>query len=183
MPHIRIDEGIKRGPKAKFEKPKLKTKTGLTVVKNPLSKLSIERRQEIATEVLDSYIQGAQIADIAHKYETSDVTIYALLLREHEQDWADIQRARALARFATSLHEIAVAPDALSLGRARELHKSAQWELERLLDRLYGQKNHVTIETVGDLGDKLRRARERTIDGECVVDNTNAAVHIPVLTV
>lgn len=174
MPHVRIDEGVKRGPKSKFIKPRLAAKA-LTVAKSPLKDMTPERRLEIANSVLERYMHGAQIAEIAKEYQTSDVTIYALLLREHEQDWADVQRARALARLESGMKSLEDAPDALSLGRARELVKSAQWELERLLDRLYGQKSHVTIESVGDLGDRLRRARERTIDGNAtLVDDVQA---------
>lgn len=111
----------------------------LTVAKRPLSNLSEARRGEIASQVLDRYIAGEQVAAMASEYETSDVTLYALLLREHESDWKDIQEARALARLERSQGELRTAPDALSLARAREEVRSAQWELERLCRRLYGE--------------------------------------------
>jgi hypothetical protein len=76
---------------------------------------------------------------MAPEYGVSDVTIYALLLRDHEEDWKEVQRARALARLERAQNELEVAPDALSLARARERVRSAQWELERLLRRIYGQ--------------------------------------------
>ena len=112
----------------------------LTVSKRPLSHLSPERRSEIASQVLDRYIAGEQVADMAGEYETSDVTIYALLLREHESDWKDIQEARALARLERAQGELRTAPDALSLAKSREEVRSAQWELERLCRRLYGEE-------------------------------------------
>jgi hypothetical protein len=116
----------------------------LTVAKRPLSHLSPERRSEIAAQVLDRYLAGEQVAAMASEYETSDVTLYALLLREHESDWKDIQEARALARLERSQNALRTAPDALSLARTREEVRSAQWELERLCRRLYGEDRSQT---------------------------------------
>lgn len=126
-----------------------------------------DERAKIASEVLDRYINGEQIAAIAPTYGVSDVTMYALLLRQHEAAWKDVQVARALARLEQSQDDLREAPDALSLARARELVRSAQWELERLFNRLFGPKQEVTVVTV-DLGDRLRRASERVIEGEVV---------------
>lgn len=117
----------------------------LTVSKRPLSHLSAERRAEIAAQVLDRYIAGEQVAEMAHEYECSDVTIYALLLREHESDWKDIQEARALARLERAQYELRTAPDALSLAKSREEVRSAQWELERLCRRLYGEEKQQQV--------------------------------------
>lgn len=153
-----------------------------TVAKRPLANLTEEQRSTIAREVLDGYMRGAQVADMAPKYGVSDVTVYALLLREHEQEWVDTQRARALARYERSMTDVQEAPDALSLARAREVLRSAQWELERLLRRLYGQDQVINV-NVFDLGDRLRRARDRVIDvstqqiehisGDCQVVDEN----------
>lgn len=161
--HVRIDEGVKRG---KRKPPALPTPSGrqVTVANRPLHKIPADERAKIAETVLDRYIQGEQVAHIAPEYNVSDVTIYALLLREHESAWKDIQTARALARLETAQDKLESAADALSLARARELLRSAQWELERLLNRLYAQKQEVKIEHVGDLGERLMRAEHRIID-------------------
>jgi hypothetical protein len=115
----------------------------LSVAKRPLGNLPAERRAEIADQVLDRYMQGEQVAAMSSEYGTSDVTIYALLLRERQDEWKDIQTARALARLEVAQDKLGTAADALSLARAREQVRSAQWELERLLSRLYGQKQEV----------------------------------------
>lgn len=147
--HVRIDEGIKRGPrKPKAARTALKAAGDpYTVALRPLHHLEPSERQSIANSVLDRYINGEQVAKIAPDYKVSDVTIYALLLREHQDAWKDIQTARALARLEKNQDELAVCDDALSLARAREGVRSAQWELERLLHRLYGQKQEVTVKT------------------------------------
>ena len=144
--HVRIDEGIKRGPrkaKTALEAPR----APYTVALRPLHHLSPETRQSIANSVLDRYINGEQVAAIAPEHQVSDVTIYALLLREHPDAWRDIQTARALARLERCQDELTTSSDALSLARAREGIRSAQWELERLLHRLYGVKQEVTVKT------------------------------------
>jgi hypothetical protein len=125
----------------------------LSVAKRPLANLPAERRGEIAQAILSRYMMGEQVAEMAPDYETSDVTLYALLLRDHEDEWKEAQRARALARSEGTNSELArlrkeaqTAPDALSLARIREQiriaeanQKSAQWELERVYRRIYGQ--------------------------------------------
>lgn len=72
------------------------------------------------------------------------------------------------------------ASDALSLARAREQLRSAQWDLERVFSRIFGPKQELTIELTGDLGERLRRARERVIEGETVSNTANAAL-LPVI--
>jgi hypothetical protein len=142
MENVRIDKGVKRGPR-KRPLP-IQLRQNPTVAKRPLHQVQPEERARIAHNVLDRYINGEQVANIAPEYGVSDVTIYALLLREHQDAWKDIQTARALARLEQSQDELQIAPDALSLARARERVRSAQWELERLFSRLYGQKQEVT---------------------------------------
>jgi hypothetical protein len=162
-----------RLPRKQTPKPALVKRT-LSVANKPLSSLTPEQRAQISSAVLDRYINGEQVADMATEYNLSDVSIYALLLRERESDWGDIQTARALARLERAQNGLEVARDALSLARARELVRSAQWELERLLKRLYGQDQTITINVV-DLGERLRRARERVVEPLPVVfDQTNA---------
>jgi len=151
-----------------------------SVAKRPLKAIPQERREEIARIVMNRYLMGEQVADMAIEFETSDVTIYALLLRDHEEQWKEVQQARALAKLERLKEEVRlakeamrVAPDALSLARERDrakaceiLMRSAQWELERLLRRLYGQETNVNISVTTDRGDRLRRARERIIEAE-----------------
>ena len=185
--HVRIDKGVTRGPRQRTS-PQVALNAPqrpLSVALKPLHQFSPEARQNIANAVLERYTNGEQVAAIAPEFGVSDVTIYALLLREHEAAWKDIQTARALARLENSQEGLRVARDARSLARARELVRSAQWELERILNRLYGPKQELTITDNTDLGERLRRSRERTIEGESsvvVADTPNGAV-LPVITV
>ena len=134
--YSRIDAGQ---PKTQYPK-----ETTYTCVKRPLRNFPEERRDEIAQDVLHRYQQGEQVSVMAAEYELSDVTLYALLLRDHEEEWKDIQTARALARLERSQQGLDDAGNPLNLARAREQLRGAQWELERLLARLYAQKQEVT---------------------------------------
>lgn len=163
MHYQRIDKGQ---PRQKY--PDIPPVSNLA--KNPLKDLPAGRRDEIATNVIARYLHGEQVAAMASEFDTSDVTLYALLLRDHEEEWKDAQTARALARLERENQRLEEAPDPLSLARARELVRSAQWELERLLNRIFGQKHEVT-HIQADLGERLRRARERVIEGEVVAHN------------
>ena len=157
--HQRIDKGIER---LKYQVPKLSE-----AIKRPLKSLPIERRQQIGEEVLARYIHGEQVAAIAPEYETSDVTLYALLLKDHQPEWVSAQTARALARLERHQEELVMAQDPLSLARARELVRSAQWELERLLSRLYGVKQEVT-HTLKPEFNVILKPQELIIEGENV---------------
>jgi hypothetical protein len=139
-------------------------KRGYSVAKAPLRNMPAEQRSRIASELLEAYGAGEQIADLAPRYNISDVTAYAILLRDHEKEWQEAQIARGIARKASAyadldairqeLHEMQVrhangelsASDALSLARIREQTKlaetrakRAEWELERIYKRVYGQ--------------------------------------------
>lgn len=140
----------------------------LSVAKKPLANLPAERRLEIAESVLTRYINGEQVAAMAPEYGVSDVTIYALLLREHEDDWKEVQRARALARLERSQEELKTAPDSLSLARAREQVRSAQWELERLLRRLYGQDAPAHTGQAVSININLGAARTAPAEGQVI---------------
>lgn len=134
-----------------------------SVSRRPLHQVPADERRQIAHSVLDRYINGEQVAAIAPDYGVSDVTIYALLLREHQEAWRDIQAARALARLERAQDDLRTAEDAISVARARELVRSAQWELERLCARLFAQKQEVNV--THNIIESLERLA--VIEGEC----------------
>ena len=136
-----------------------------SLAKRPLKNLPAERRAQIAQEALQAYESGEEIADIAPNYDISDVTLYALLIRDHEEEWKKAQVSRGLARKARAYKDLdelrdqlrstqqtddegkKTAPhDQISLARiqhqiklAEVQCKRAEWELERVYRRVYGQ--------------------------------------------
>ena len=165
--HIRIDEGVKRGKRIR-PLPVARRKYALVPACN--SKLA----GLDPTKVIQRYLEDHTTAEIAKEMGVHRSGLHQWLLRNCEEQWREAQIARALSALEESKDNLKVARDALSLGRARESLRSAQWELERLFSRLYGQKQEVTHNINGDLGDRLRRARERVIEGE-VLDKTHTA--------
>lgn len=104
-----------------------------------LATLPAETRRNIVRDVLARYEAGEQIKAFAHEYNTSNVTLYKYINLEAQEEWRELQVGRALARKEDAERALEEASDALSLARARELLKAAQWDLERVCRRIYGQ--------------------------------------------
>ena len=137
--------------------------------------VSPEERTEKLQAVIARVVNDESIKDIAESMGMSRSALNMALLEYAEDDWRRAQVARALTRLdrARGLREELWnnkgerTNEALTLARDEE--KSAQWELERLLSRLYGTKQEVTHNhqvaadagLVGLAGDLLRR---RVID-------------------
>ena len=157
----RIDAGIKRGPKAQYRhKPparRLDTATG-TIPEGLSPDLVLER-----------YLTESTTSQIAASYGVSRKTLVRWLYDQRPDEWKRVQVIRALCRKDDADDGMEVACDALSLARAREQLKSAQFDLERLDARTWGQQNRVEMTVTGDLGERLLRARERVIDAESTV--------------
>lgn len=135
--------------------------------------------------------QGIEISQAAKTLDVPARTIHRWLATNASERWREVQQARALADYekartarddaSKTLSDLQSTLEAESvedaqernwrLAHAREVLKAAdtqldhqKWLLERLLAKLYGQQNKVTVEVIGDLGEKLRRAKERVID-------------------
>lgn len=89
-------------------------------------------------EILLRYLSDESTKDIAATYGVTRQALGQYLLKVAEDDWREAQVARAVARKEKAEDEIEAATDPLSLARARELLKAAQWDLERVCRRIYG---------------------------------------------
>ena len=154
----RIDAGIPRGPRGKVDRnPKAGTF---------LSAYSLETRQRAAEDAIESLERGETTEQIAQRHNLPGRTLRAWLLAD---DRADIARGRMISyELARTLSDIGEATEPLPLARAREEFRAWPWIAERRESRLYGQKQEVTVTHNTDLGERLRRARERTIEVEVV---------------
>lgn len=161
--HVRIDEGVKRGPRIPPSLP-----PALQAPRNPSGVSNRLPEGFDFTTVIDRYLDGERTADIAQSLGVHRTALNYHLLRNLEDDWKHAQVAIGLTDLQQAENDLEVAPDALALARAREQLRGAQWRLERLCARIFGQQSHITVELTGDLGDRLRRSRERIIEGECV---------------
>ncbi len=161
MEHTRIDEGVKRGPRKIPQRMGIKKRD--PVNGQALRVMPADLQPE---QVIDRYLQDERTQDIARSYGVERSRLNQWLLKNASEQWRDAQIARAVTAHEQAKDELAAASDPLSLGRAREQLRAAQWELERLYARMFGQQTHVTMEITGDLGDRLRRSKERVIEHE-----------------
>ena len=88
--------------------------------------------------ILQRYLSDESTSVIAADYGVTRQALGQFLLRHAEEEWKEAQVARAIARKEKAEDDLEAAPDPLSLARARELLKAAQWDLERVCRRIYG---------------------------------------------
>ena len=91
------------------------------------------------SELLKRYLSDESTLDIAASYDVTRQALGRYLLRNAEDQWKEAQVARAIARKEAAEDALAVAADPLQLAKARELLKAAQWDLERVCRRIYGE--------------------------------------------
>jgi hypothetical protein len=89
--------------------------------------------------ILQRYLSDESTKDIAATYGVTRQALGQFLLKHAEDEWKEAQVARAIARKEKAEDDLETAADALSLARARELLKAAQWDLERVCRRIYGE--------------------------------------------
>lgn len=136
---------------------------------------SPEVKAAAMADAVVSLQKGERTDDIAARHGIPGRTLRGwILVDEAAKD------ARAIMlgyEVASRLEEFDIAVekrDPLALGYAREAFKAWAWTAERTAPQLFAQKHELTV-THTDLGDRLRRARERVLEPETVLtipDNT-----------
>jgi hypothetical protein len=114
--------------------------------------------------LIDRISDGAFLRDLA-KETGIDKRRLSEKLRKHP----DYQAAKETAievQLDDAQLALQLAREPADIARAREMFKAAAWRAEREFPGRWGPKSHVTVENVGDLAERLRRAKERTIEGE-----------------
>lgn len=125
-------------------------------------------------KTLQEIADGKYVAEVAKELDVSKVALRAKLV--NHPDYPKALEVCMENKLEKAMQDIEAAGDDLNLARVREIvARRLEWRAERMFPHRWGQKNHVTVEHTGDLGDRLRRARERTIEGVVVSkDVTNA---------
>ena len=138
--HIRIDDGIKRGPKKRYKHrpPIARDDSGrfLDAIPPDLD----------PDHVLQLYLNTPKTSQIAKELGIRRPTLIRWIREQRPEQWKLVQVIRALTKKEDGDEGILEADDALMLARARELVKSAQWDLERLDSSNYGPKQEVTLQ-------------------------------------
>lgn len=147
-----------------------KTRKGLAKMNAnaAFSSKPIEEQQRIIQQTLERALNDERLEDIAKDFGLARSTLNYNLLAHANDEWRDTQAARALTNLQDAERALIDAADGLALGRAREQLKSAQWALEKLHRRLYGDKLDVQHSgqisvTVVNYGDAVQQS---VIEGE-----------------
>jgi hypothetical protein len=119
--------------------PALRETETSTALTSRLSALPAEERLGILRGAISRYGQGESVYTIAQELGIEHTTLYRHLIKHFEKDWQEAKKSRALAEIEAGEDDLKKAPDALALTRARERIKAAQWQLERLYRKVYGQ--------------------------------------------
>jgi hypothetical protein len=90
-------------------------------------------------DVIERYLAEESSTHIAQSLGVTRSALNQWLLINAEPEWKAAQYIKAAKRKEEAEDEIDTAQDPLSLARAREKLRAAQWDLERVCRRIYGQ--------------------------------------------
>ena len=89
--------------------------------------------------VLDRYLKDETSTQIAKSYGVTRAALSYFMLKHAEEQWKDAQLVKAIRNKEDAEDLLGKADNALDLARAREQLRAAQWDLERVCRRIYGQ--------------------------------------------
>jgi len=123
--------------------------------------------------LLERVANGDYLTDIAPSIGVTTAAAISKVL-SHDPEYIAARLAGTKVRLEQREKELEAADDNVKVARARELLSHARWRAEREFPEHWGQHNRLTVEHSGDLGDRLRRAKERVIDGAAQVVSDDA---------
>lgn len=109
-------------------------------------------------DVLDRYLAEETSTEIAASLGVTRAALSYWLLEVAESEWKSAQLVKAIRRKEDADLLIDSASNPLDLARARESLRSAQWDLERVCRRIYGQDQPANIAQAVQININLRGA-------------------------
>jgi hypothetical protein len=153
MENVRIDKGMKRKWRAEARDNPVAKKAKVW------TRYTSEQREAILATIPDAILAGETVSEVAAKHNIPQSTLYSWVMGDPSTENA---RAKMIAaELMAKISDIQEAGDPLELARAREGFRAWSWIAERREARLYGQQTSVKVEHSIDLGDRLRRAKDR----------------------
>ena len=128
-------------------------------------------------DVLARVLNEESTKDIASSLGVTRSALNQWLLSTAEEEWRAAQVIRAYKRKEEAEDEMDAATDALSLARAEKRLRAAQWDLERVCRRIYGQD--VTPDQLGRVSITLNIGGENAttaVQHGVTIDQTGSAV-------
>jgi hypothetical protein len=112
-------------------------------------------------EILARIKAGEYVVKIAQELGVDASAIYHRYAQH--QEYKQARELGAETRLEKAENDITLADDPFRLARAREIHRAIAWRIEREFPHRWGQTKHLVVENVGDLGERLRRALDRSV--------------------
>lgn len=106
--------------------------------------------------VLERYLAGETSPQIAQSLGVTKQALSHWLISNAEGEWKSAQLVKALTRKDEAEELMDSASNPLDLARAREQLRGAQWDLERVCRRIYGQDAPAAAQAV-QININLRR--------------------------
>jgi hypothetical protein len=107
-------------------------------------------------DILERYLAEESSDKIAASYGVTRAALSLFMLRTAETEWKEAQLTKALQKKEKAEELMERADNALDLTRAREMLRSAQWDLERVWRRVFGQDAPAATQAV-QININLRR--------------------------
>ena len=139
--HVRIDEGMKRGPRKKpGPKPSSPRRNNGQFIP------TLPNDPESIRKALEDYCSGATLKQIGQMHGVTRQAVYGWLLGElGGQTHSDLVTRALTARIAKGDETLDTADNPLDLQRGREQARNARLDLERRRSSLYGAKQEVAV--------------------------------------
>ena len=107
--------------------------------------------------ILELYLSEKTSTEIAAMYGVTRAAVSQYMLNHAEKEWKDAQVVKALVAKDDAEKLLATAQNSLDLARGREQLRAAQWDLERVCRRIYGQDQPPTNVNALQININLRR--------------------------
>lgn len=107
--------------------------------------------------VLDRVLSDESTKDIAASLGVTRSALNYWLIEHCDVEWKAAQVVRAIKRKEEAEDDLDLATDMLSLQKAEKRLKAAQWDLERVCRRVYGQDNAAQVANAVQINISLRR--------------------------
>lgn len=110
--------------------------------------------------ILERYLAEETSTQIAASLGVTKAALSYHMLKHAEDQWKSAQLVKALMRKEAAEARLETADNPLDLARGRELLKAAQWDLERVCRRIYGQDAQSSVAAV-QINISLRRDEQK----------------------
>jgi hypothetical protein len=131
---------------------------------NQLLALPVEEKEELMRSVVARFLKDERIEDIAKELGCSRWTLNQNLIAHAETEWKDAQCARAVTRLADAEDMLDNAKDSFALAKGREIIRSAQWQLEKVYKRVFGNDNGAANQSIINIHLGINRPEPKVIN-------------------